>query len=237
MKRITVKHKGEPSTGVRYREHPKRKHGIKKDRYFTIRYQRDGVRKEEGLGWSSEGWTIDKALSEARKLKEAYRTGQGLTSLAEKRQKVKELKETEKAKKKQEDKDNITFNTIFHDHYFPIAKTEKAFKSHDRERGLFKNWVAPIIGELPLKDIAPLHLEKIKQSMRNADLSARSIEYCLATIRQIFNFAYRNNMFEGNNPVKKVKIPKQDNKRLRFLTLEEATKLLKGVIVKCCVWH
>jgi hypothetical protein len=36
--------------GVRYYEHPERKHGVKKDRYLAIRYQKDGQRKEEGLG-------------------------------------------------------------------------------------------------------------------------------------------------------------------------------------------
>jgi len=35
-------------TGVRYREHPTRKHGIMPDRYFSIRYQSAGSRKEEG---------------------------------------------------------------------------------------------------------------------------------------------------------------------------------------------
>ncbi len=43
--------------GVRYREHKSRKHGIRPDQYFAIRYQKDGKRKEEGVGWASEGWT------------------------------------------------------------------------------------------------------------------------------------------------------------------------------------
>ena len=30
--------------GVRFREHPTRKHGIVRDRYFAIRYQKDGKR-------------------------------------------------------------------------------------------------------------------------------------------------------------------------------------------------
>ena len=48
-------------TEIRYREHPKRKNGaVKKDRYFTIRYRVNGVLKEEGLGWASEGWTEEK---------------------------------------------------------------------------------------------------------------------------------------------------------------------------------
>lgn len=48
-------------TEIRYREHPTRKNGaVKKDCYFTIRYRVNGVLKEEGLGWASEGWTEEK---------------------------------------------------------------------------------------------------------------------------------------------------------------------------------
>ena len=47
--------------GVRSRQHATRKHGIQPDTYFSLRYQFDGKRKEEGLGWQSEGWTAEKA--------------------------------------------------------------------------------------------------------------------------------------------------------------------------------
>ena len=43
--------------GVRFREHKVRKHGVRKDRYFSIYYQLNGKQREEGIGWSSERWT------------------------------------------------------------------------------------------------------------------------------------------------------------------------------------
>ncbi len=73
--------------GVRCREHPTRKHGrIRADRYYAIRYQANGKRVEEGLGWESEGWTLDKAATELAKLKEAARKGEGPQRLREKRE-------------------------------------------------------------------------------------------------------------------------------------------------------
>ena len=57
--------------GVRYYNHPSRKHGIKMDRYFTIRYQRNGKRKEEGVGWTSEGHTAEEAFIKLSELKRA----------------------------------------------------------------------------------------------------------------------------------------------------------------------
>lgn len=62
--------------------------------------------------------------------------------------------------------------------------------------------------------------------MKVAGKSPRSIQYCLAVIRQVFNHAFRYGVFIGENPVKKVKIPKVDNKRQRFLSLDEANELL-----------
>ena len=47
--------------GIRFRENPSKKHNGKPDRYFTIRYKLNGILKEEGLGWSSQGWNAQKA--------------------------------------------------------------------------------------------------------------------------------------------------------------------------------
>lgn len=49
-------------TGVRYREHASRRNGIRKDRYFMIRYKFDGKTKNEGFGWESQGYTELKAF-------------------------------------------------------------------------------------------------------------------------------------------------------------------------------
>jgi len=72
--------------GVRYYEHEERKHGIRKDRYFFIRFQVDGKRREEGLGWSSEGWTVEKAVQCLMKFKNAAKTGDGPRSFRELRE-------------------------------------------------------------------------------------------------------------------------------------------------------
>ena len=79
--------------GIRYREHEERTHGIGKDRYYAIRFQSNGKRKEEGLGWATEGWTLAKAEGLLAKFKEAARTGTGPTSFAE----IQEEKERQEA--------------------------------------------------------------------------------------------------------------------------------------------
>ena len=212
--------------GVRFRQHITRKHGVGKDKYYAIRYQRDGKRKEEGLGWASEGWTLLEAETELDKLKKAHARGEDyVPRLSDKRKAAKK-----KAKKKE--LDALTFNEIFDKHYFPNAKADKDLQSHRRESGLFTKWIKPVIGPLPLADVAPIHIGKIKQRMKKANLAPRSIVYALAVVRQVYNYSIENKFFRGVNPVsakiKKItkKQNKTDNKRLRFMTISEAETLI-----------
>ena len=75
----------------------------------------------------------------------------------------------------------------------------------------------------------PLHLERIKKNMAKAGRAARTIQYCLAVVRQVFNYALRNRLFIGQNPAGStggVTRPKVDNRRTRFLSRQEAADLL-----------
>ena len=96
--------------GVRYREHPTRKHGKRRDQYFTIRYKVNGKDKEEGLGWASQGWTAAKAYDRLKELKANRKAGEGPQTLAEKRAIEDKRKETEKTERELTEKGRITFN-------------------------------------------------------------------------------------------------------------------------------
>jgi integrase len=65
--------------------------------------------------------------------------------------------------------------------------------------------------------------------MKDDQKSPRSIQYCVAVIRQIFNHAYRFGVHTGDNPAKKVKSPKVSNGRVRFLSPAEADRLMAAL--------
>jgi len=215
--------------GVRYREHTTRKNGVRRDQYFTIRYKLNGKDKEEGLGWASEDWTAAKVYDRLKELKENKKKGEGPQTLAEKREIESEMREREQAKQEHEAKETIIFDAFFNDTYLPQAKTDKKERSVAREEGLYGKWIKDVIGHFPMKDIAPFHLEKLKKVMAEGGQSPRSIEYALAVVRQIFNAAKRLGVFERENPTANVKFPKPDNGRMRFLTRDEADKLLNAL--------
>src|ERR1051325_2596618 len=79
--------------GIRARDHATRKHGVRRDRYFTLRFSVDGRQIEEALGWASDGWTLDRAQEELGKLRAAKRTGEGPATL---RERAKVGRETER---------------------------------------------------------------------------------------------------------------------------------------------
>jgi len=218
--------------GVRYREHTTRRHGVQKDRYFSIYYKVDGKRREESLGWASQGMSAAKASQVLAKLKEAARTGVGAVTLAEKRQQAEDQRQAANEAHAQEERDNVTFGRVFLDSYFPIAQKNKAKRSWQKEDQCYRLWIAPVLADKPLKDIAPIHLERIKKNMADANRAPRSVTYCLAVVRQVFNFARDHDLFVGLNPVTKIKKPTADNRRVRFLTHGEADRLLEALAEK-----
>lgn len=210
---------GTKHSGVRYREHSTRKHGVKKDRYFALRYQKDGERVEEGLGWSTDGWTESKAALKLAELRRAAATGEGEARLSKKREKARQAQI-------EAERERLTFGRFFLESYMPISETTKKPESIRKEKEHFTNWLQEAIGDIPLKDVSPFHLEKIKKKMIDAGKSARMVQYVFATCRQCWNMARRDGLVDKESPTKSVTLPKVSNERIEFLSVEEADMLL-----------
>jgi hypothetical protein len=157
--------------GVRFREHETRKHGVRPDRYFSVRYKLDGKDKEEGLGWSSQGWTAQKAAEKLAKLKEAQRTGEGCITLAEQRKQAEARREEERQQEEAHARENITFADYCANDYLPLARVTKKPESIRKTEEHVKNWLGPVVGRLPLKNIRQMHMQKVLLAMANAGRS------------------------------------------------------------------
>ncbi|GAB6147010.1 tyrosine-type recombinase/integrase [Desulfocicer niacini] len=216
--------------GIKVKKHPTRKHGIKPDLYFTARFQFNGKRINSGLGWASEGWTLDKAIVRMNELKDEAKTGAGGATHRKKQVEAdehrKEQECLEKEQQEQEAKDSMNLEVFFKSIYYPAIQTEKKEKTHATEEQLFRLWIKPTIGEKPFKDITTFDIERLKKAMLDAGKSLRTLEYALTTLGQIFRYAESTGHHVGDIPTSKVKKPKYDNKRVRFLSLEEAHHLL-----------
>ena len=182
------------------------------DKCFYIRYKTPtGKVIEEKIGWSSEGISAAYAAQIRAERLRSMRLGEEVIPIHKKR------------------KQQWAFTEFMEERYLPWAQEEKALKTYKREEQLYRLWLKPILGDKLLKDISAFDLEKLKNTMKKAGRAPKSIEHALATVRRAFNKARDWGIFEGENPVSRVKIPRKDNRRLRFLTPEEAQALLAEV--------
>lgn len=212
--------------GVRYREHETRKHGIQPDKYYTITYKYDGKTKTESVGWASNGIKAQDAANVLSELKVNQTQGKFPQTLKQKKEMAAaELKEKEARERAEKDR-SITFDEIWNQFYLPQAKTNKSEKSWKREESLHRIWISPAIGSVPFISVGTTDLERLKSKMNEKGRSPRSIQYALATVRQVYNVAKNLDIFKGDNPVKKIKMPKTDNRRTRFLSEDDAQQLL-----------
>lgn len=205
--------------GVRFREHPKRKHGAMRDRYFSIRYRVDGKRVEEGLGWASKGMTAKSAVLQLAELQEAYKKGTGEpVTLREKR-------EVARTERERQEKQGVTFEDYFINTFIPQAILEKPRETKEK-KSHYENWIKPVISPLPFSEIGVLELEKIRTNLLTAGRTARTVQYVFSTIRRIWNDAKAKGIIAEDCPTKKIRLETFDNKRVRYLTHDEADRFL-----------
>lgn len=215
--------------GVRFRKHPTRRHGVGYDRYYAIHYRVNGKRKDEGIGWASEGWTPRKVALELSTLKRNQLLGEGPQTLKEARELAQKQRRKEKINQARIDRSQVTFDQFFQSAYLPFAELNKRPASMKSEKQYYRKWIKPALGQKPFGKISPIDLERLKMRMLKAELAPRTVELAFAVIRQVWNDAHRHGLVEGDSPTKQVKIKLNDNRRVRFLTESEATKLLNSL--------
>ena len=221
--------------GVRYKEVDTRQHKGKADSYFLIRYGREGQTINEGVGFKSEGIDAKYASAERAEIVKNIRLGTGCQSLKEKRELESKRKADELARKETQKRENMPFDKLAIK-YVEWAKGEK--KSWKNDQSLYLNHIKPALGNVPIKDISMIHLEKLKRNLQTKKgrygkkLSDATIKHCLVLVRQMFNRAISWRMYQGTNPVTATArenrkfLKTADNKRVRFLSREEADHLL-----------
>jgi len=225
-------------TGLRYFEHETRKHGKKKDRYYSIRFRLDKKLHTYGIGWLSDGIPDDirekepnlgfedYCLKLLREYKNNVKTGTGPKSPKEKRNIEQAKRDVAEQERRQAEKENVTLNDYFYNTYYPDAKINKKESSYDHEETHFRLWINPIAGNKPLKDLSEFDARRIVKKLLDKDKTPRTAQYVMATLRQIWNKARRGKIVSGDSPTRNVKIPKFDNRRQRFLSHAEADLLL-----------
>ena len=227
--------------------HERRKYGKRFDRYIRGRYMVDGKFRIIPFGWESEwvagerarmkaeGETVPRrsffeyCRDELSRLKQNAMKGEGPATLRENRKLAQEKAKAEEQAGIGKERENISFGKFFESTYWPVSQSSKKKESSRKEREHFNKWIQPAVADLPFKNISQIQVEKIKQAMQKKKRSPRSIEYVMATFRQVWNLSRESGLTVVDSPSKKVKIHKPDNDRRRYLTEEEAESLLDAL--------
>lgn len=220
--------------GLRYREHEERSRGVGRSkrplRYYMMTYKWKGKTLSESLGWEGDFIHDEEAAYKLfLDLKANRKNNTPPFTLKERIALNEAALEQDRLEVEKERKENLTFSEVFDDYLESVKINRRNEKGWKREEQLYRLHLAPVLKDLPLKNIKPLNLEKVRKNMMKAGSSARTIRYALAVVRQVFSYAIREKVYMGQNPALsgQVKRPQEDNRKVRYLTKLEAKRLLK----------
>ena len=111
------------------------------------------------------------------------------------------------------------------DKYMSYAKTNKL--SWDRDRCSIKHLKA-FFGNIKLSEVSPLMLEEYKNHRREKAAPA-TVNRELSCFKHMFTKAIQWEM-ALTNPVKMIRMLKENNERLRYLSVEEINSLLEHAV-------
>jgi len=189
--------------GIRYREHVRRKHGDRFDRCYSIRYKLNGKDKEEVAGWSSEGVTPETAFKTLSEIRENIRKGVESQSLASMKRINEERVMEEEVARQNREYARITFSKFWESDYLPTAEATKTPRTMQSEKGWYKNWICPAIGDVPLMKITIPMLEALVTKAIKAGKSPATIRYIMTVISQVWNKAAERGIVQGDSPTRR----------------------------------
>jgi len=203
--------------GVYQLESTLKRYDGKPDLCFYITYkQPDGKKVWEKLGWRSEKITAALANDIRSDRMQQIRLGEAAIPI----QKRKES--------------GMTFGAaweIFESKWLPNLKTA------DTEKMYYRVYLKQPLENKTLAAISPLKLEEMKTRLLAKGLAPASVRLIMGNVRRVYNKMIEWDLYSGPNPMEKVKLPKADNARDRFLTADEAHTLLAAVKKRSLLWH
>ena len=220
--------------GIRYREHPTRRHGRKPDRYWCLKYKLDGRDKTEAVGWWSAGASQAQCAKIMATLRRNWRLGTGPRTWKE----LRAAEQSKPAAAEQANQDSgLTLAEFWEQKYRPRSQMTCRPSSLSCDLSAIRTWLAPL-ADRPLAGITTRDLEKmLVEPMLAAGKSSGYVERTLGIFSAIWSYAASLDIVHGSNPKSKAQHPKVDNQRERFLSQAEAIRLLQDLKERSLVTH
>ncbi len=222
--------------GIRAREHSTRKHGVRPDRYFTLRFSVDRRQVEEKLGWASEGWTVKRAQEQLGKLREAHHTGRGAATLRERRRLEREAERQAREAEERRRRLEKTVADLWGRYAREVVAVENKPRTAAEKSRLWERRIKPALGGLKVREVteedvgavvrAPLRLDAAGQAIGGKAEAGNVYRLLHHMFRKALAWGMRSR--ELGNPLETVTEPKTA-RRERLLAPGEVGALLKAI--------
>lgn len=185
-----------------------KKHQSKPDKCFVVWYK-DSAGKGH---WQTIGWASS-----------------GITSQYAKKQRDLLLRTLDEGRDPHKEKSFTIGNAV--EAYTFWAEAEGKFIKKELDR--YRRHLMKPLDAMPVSSITPQILTTYKAQLLKK-LSEQSVLHCFSFVRRCINYAISNNMWSGINPLATTRtstfrMPKPDNKALRFYTKDEAKGILAAL--------
>lgn len=174
------------------------------DKVYIIRYvDEDGKERQKKIGTDKEGIRADYCKKIRDEIITKIRLGEDLPHIARK-------------------KELLYFDTIA-EKYFEYKATR--VKDVNKEKARYSNHIKKHIGGKIVNNITIEDIEKLQHQYQKV-FAPSTVNHLIFLISTIFKYSIKKQIFKGLNPASSVDGVKVDNKRERYLTIEEVNKLL-----------
>lgn len=196
--------------GVQVRESPHRRHRGGPDLCYTIDYRdAQGKRVRRDIGWASEGITA------------AYAHQERLRLIAEARA----IRSGEEPQRARTPGDILTLDTAWDRYREDWLKARG--KGYASDQWMYDAHIRPVLGGALLQDISPYALDRFMAGLAAKGLSPQTVRHMAALIRRIMRRMVAWDLYHGDLPFSAVSLPRPENRRERFLSPDEARRLLE----------
>ncbi len=121
------------------------------------------------------------------------------------------------------------------DLYRELVLSSSTARAQKTELGRWKIHLQPLLGDRELGSINAQNVLRLEAELRKKNLAPQTIYHCLSLLRRVLNRAVEWELYAG--PVPKIRMPKFNNKRVRFLSKAEAKQLLEELNRLSPLWH
>ncbi len=180
----------------------------KPDKVYYIRFRENGKSKEIKIGKYSEGIRENYCNQKLLATNNAIRLGEQPPIIANSHK-----------------KEIITFDQVAMK-YFDAKELHN--RTNHQARSKYKSQLKPHIGSSDIRLINKNDIIKIQTELAKTR-APKTVNQYIQFIRAVYNFIIDEEIYNGTNPTKGIKEQKVDNKRERFLTVNEVKNLIEVV--------